>query len=149
MTTTNGIEYESFHLDGSEGSRFILYPETGKHKDDDVKLADKELRNCNIVISLQVRWKKIDDKQPNPEKIPDYLIIRGLQVRIGELESRIEEEQDALKRALTDEKKQLRKEIQNEEVYTQIKKENSKLKSEYKNLREQISGLIAQQQHPK
>lgn len=146
-TTSNGISYE-WGISGPKGARFILYPEKDKHTEDEVKSAIREIRGARDVASMQVRWRKLGDDTPNPEKIPDYLIIKGLQQKVGELEAHVLELDDKHKKDLSEEKRQIRKEIQSEQLYDEIKKDNSKLKRENTGLRQEVSRLIAQQRHP-
>lgn len=137
----NDIDYE--YEPGPKGSQFVLYPEQGKHTELDVTSSIGELKSKHGVISLQVRWKKKDDKMPPPEKVPDYLIIKRLQQTIGELKASITELEDKHKDDLAEEQRAIRKEVQSEELYTQLKKEKSKVQRENKGLRENISELVA------
>lgn len=146
--TSNGISYE-WYVTGLSGRRFILYPEQENHTEEQVESARLEIKSKSDVLSLQIRWKKKDDKTPSPDKIPDYLIIKGLQQKVGGLESHILELEDTHKKDLQEEKREIRKSIQAEEIYTQIKKENAKIKKENLNLKQTISDLIAKQHHKK
>lgn len=143
ITEITGIEYEI------QGQRLLLYPEKDKHTETQIQDAIKEVRITNTIISIQIRWKKLNDKTPNPEKISDEFIIKHLQQKVGELESYIDELKEVHKKDLQEEKKVLKKEIQSEELYNQMKKDNSKLKKENTNLKQSISQLITNQRHNK
>lgn len=97
----NPIEFESW-VSGPNGARFALYPKQGLHTDDDVKEAKRFLHHNRDVVGLQVRWQRIEDTRPNPEKIPDYLIIKNLQKELGQANSYIEELEETVKKLKTD-----------------------------------------------
>lgn len=139
--TGNGIEYDSY-ITGPQGARFILYPEKGLHNEDDVKRARSWLYHNHDVVSMQVRWKKLGDKVAPPEKIPDFIIIKELNIEKGKLKAQIDELEDQIKSEPTISRKELKKDIVKEELYTSIKQENAKLKKEIARLRENVSELV-------
>jgi vacuolar-type H+-ATPase subunit I/STV1 len=128
-------------LAGPNGARFILYPVKGVHTDQDVKRATAFLYKNRDVVSLQVRWVK-EPSFDQPEKIPDILLNKELQVQLGEKESYIQELEDNLRKGKTEGARQLKKEIQSEELYAQQKKKIKALEKEVVNLRKTISDLI-------
>lgn len=139
--TYNGIEYESYKV-GAKGSRFILYPETGKHTEDDVQVARNWLKTSGEhIISLQIRWKKQGDEIPPPQRIPNRIIIKNLNVEIGKYKAYIQELEDKLKidDLLTPEdKKQLKKDLKYQEQDKRIKDQDKLIKK----LRKESEGLI-------
>jgi predicted nuclease with TOPRIM domain len=137
----NPVEYDSY-ITGPQGARFILYPEKGKHTEEDVKRARSWLYHNHDVVSMQVRWKMLDDKVAPPEKVPDYVIIKELNVEKGKLKAQIDELEDQIKKVPSVSRKELKKDIVKEELYTAIQQENSKLKREVARLREDVSRLV-------
>jgi hypothetical protein len=135
------IDFE-WYLTGPQGARFILYPVKGQHSEEDVKRARQSLYREQDVVSMQVRWVKAGDNTPPPEKIPEYIINKELKREIGEKESYIQELEDNAQKDNVVQRRQLKKEIQSEELYKQLKSENTKLKKENQNLRGTISDLI-------
>lgn len=152
------IAYE-WYLTGPQGARFILYPITGVHTNDDVKAANKWLRHNNDVVSLQTRWVKPEDKTAPPMKIPDHVMIKELRKQIGGLEAHVHELEDthatevkALKTQILaleqGQDKKLRKEILTEDTYKAVVSANSKLKQEVLALRKNVSELIIRINQP-
>lgn len=43
---------------GRDGGRFVLFPLTGFHTEEDVILAKKELRRDHDVVSINTEWKE-------------------------------------------------------------------------------------------
>lgn len=126
---------------GPNGARFILYPLRDTHTDDDVKKASVYLHKTRSVASIQVRWLNERDESP-PEKIPDILIIKELQVQLGKKESYIQELESKLSKEAVETRRQLKKEIQKEAEYKKIKTDLDKSKKENENLRKTISELV-------
>ena len=139
--TGNNIEYD-LSVVSTHGARFTLYPKLNVHSEQDVKKARSWLYHNKNVVSIQIRWKNQDDKLDPPQKIPDYVIISELKLEIGKLNCELFELEDQIKEikenAITEEKKEILK----EELYRNIKKENSKLREEIKTLRSSISKLV-------
>lgn len=152
------IAYE-WYLTGPQGARFILYPITGVHNNQNVKQAAQWLRHNNDVVSLQTRWVKSEDKTAPPMKIPDHIMIKELRKQIGGLEAQIHELEDThaaevktLKAQILaleqGQDKKLRKEILTEETYKAVVSANSKLKQEVLALRKNVSELIIRINQP-
>ena len=140
-TTGNGIEFD-MNITGPQGARYTLYPEKGKHTEADVKKARGWLYHNQDVVSIQIRWKKLGDTLDPPQKIPDYVIISELKIEIGKLRSEIDEIEDVSVQKSMELLLEEKKKILKEQLYTNIKKENSKLKKDIKFLRDEISTLI-------
>lgn len=130
--TPNPIEYESW-ITGPQGARFALYPIKDTHTEEDIRTAKHWLKNNRDVVSLQVRWKHQGDTTPNPEKIPDHLIIKNLQKEIGQEKSYSEELEDQLRKCKEAKEEKLK--LTNADML-EIKKETL-----YKNKTEQIKSL--------
>jgi hypothetical protein len=139
--TSNGIEFE-WNAHNSSGARFTLYAERGRHTEEDVALARQWLYHNRDVVSIQVRWKMLDDKVAPPEKIPDFIIIKELKVEIGKLKAQIDELEDANVKLAREGVTQVKREIVKEELYTALKSENTKRKNEICKLRQEISTLV-------
>jgi hypothetical protein len=132
----------TYYLTGPQGARFELYPVKDDHTEEDVKLAKTWLYRNQDVVSIQVRWVNPNDDRPNPEKIPDFIMLKQLKIQIGELESYILELEQKLKTREMDETRQLKKEIQSEKTYKQLKKQLDKKEQEAVSLRKEISQLV-------
>lgn len=131
----------NWSLSGPNGARFILYPLRDIHTHEDVKRASGYLHRTKKVTSLQVRW--LNEREENlPEKIPDALINKELQIQLGQKESYIQELETKLNKENTESRRQLKKEIQSEEEYKKIKEELRKAKKDNDNLRQTISDLV-------
>lgn len=135
------IDYE-WWLTGPQGARFCLYPERGKHTPEDVERARRWLKHNHDVVSLQIRWKELDDKVAPPVKIPDPSMIKQLHKKIGELESFIQELEHTIQTNESAQKKQLKKEIQSEKLYKQLDATILKLTKELNASRKTVSDLI-------
>jgi len=143
--TPNPVGFESY-ITGPDGARFILYPVKGQHTTDDVKDAAAFLRRNRDVVHLSVEWKEATEETVAPDKIPDFLIIKGMRVELGKKEAYIEELEHKLKLKVTKESQELARDIKTEEIYRKIKEENTRLKKENLNLKHTISDLVAKNQ---
>jgi hypothetical protein len=143
--TPNPVGFESY-ITGPDGARFILYPVKGDHTKDDVTEAAAYLRRNRDVVHLSVEWKSPTEENVSPDKIPDFLIIKGLRVELGKKEAYITELEDKLKQRTIVESQELSRSIKSEEAYRKIKAENTKFKKENLNLRKTISDLISNNQ---
>lgn len=135
------IDFE-WHLTGPKGARFVLYPIKDQHSEEDVKRARIFLYQNRDVVSMQVRWVVKGDKAPPPEKIPEFIIIKQLKEEIGKKESYIMELEERARKESTDERRQFKKEIQREELYTKQNEKLRQVEKENKNLRGTISDLV-------
>ena len=122
---TKPIDYE-FWITGPQGARFALYPVRDEHTEEDVLRAKRWLHNNQDVVSLQVRWVRLQDDQPQTEKIPDHIIIKNLNVEIGKRDAYILELEDTIAK-LQEEKtketvltKQERKDFKKEVFFQQL-----------------------------
>jgi len=143
--TSNPMGFDSY-ITGPDGARFILYPVKGDHTKDDVTEAAAYLRRNRDVVHLSVEWKSPTEENVSPDKIPDFLIIKGMRVELGKKEAYIEELEHKLKLKATKESQELTRDIKTEEIYRKIKEENTKLKKENLNLKHTISDLVAKNQ---
>jgi hemerythrin-like domain-containing protein len=143
--TENPVGFES-DITGPQGARFVLHPVKGVHTKEDLESAVKYIRRNRDVVHLSVEWDKATEDNIDPEKIPDFLIIKGLRVELGKKEAYITELEDKLKERTSVESQELSKSIKSEEAYRKIKADNTKLKKENLNLRKTISELISNNQ---
>ncbi len=138
----NGIGYESYPASLKKGDRFILYPEIGRHTEEDVNKANTWLSfNKGPIGTLQIRWKKSGDDTPQPQRIPSKVIIKNLNIEIGEYKSYIQELEDKIKdmeQQTPEDKKVLAKDKTCQEL-NKIIQDQSKL---IKKLRKESEGLI-------
>lgn len=145
----NPIEFESW-VSGPRGARFALYPKQGLHNDDDVKEAKRFLYHNRDVLGIQVRWQRLEDDKPNPEKIPDYLIIKNLQKELGQANSYIGELEDTVKKLKSDLEKanhvtltsQDKHELKREILYQQQAAEKKALQKKIQELSKDKEDLI-------
>lgn len=151
---TKPIEYE-FWITGPQGARFALYPVKDEHTEEDVLRAKRWLHNNQDVVSLQVRWIKSQDDQPQTEKIPDYIIIKNLKVEIGQKDSYILELEDKINN-LQEEKtkeniltKQDRKEFKKELFFQQLVLQIKALEDKVSKCNKDNEQLIIRMHQPK
>lgn len=135
------IEFE-WYLAGPNGARFVLYPERGRHTEDNVSTAKRWLHAQRDVVSLQVRWKAPGDNGPNPEKIPDFILLKEAQKKAGQREAYIEELEEKLRQNEIALDRDIRKQIKSEEMYKSLHAQLKKKEEECNRLRKQISDLI-------
>lgn len=145
--TENPVGFESY-ITGPDGARFILHPVKGQHTKQDLESAVKFIRRNRDVVHLSVEWEKATEDNIDPEKIPDFLIIRSLNIELGKKEAYITELEHKLKEKATKESQELARDIKSEEAYRKIKADNIKLKKENINLKKTISVLISNNQKP-
>ena len=138
------VAFDSY-ITGPQGAKFILYPVKGTHTKDDVERATACIRRERDVVQIRVVWVKAEAKYLPADKIPDFLIIKGLRTELGKAESYVQELESRLKSEGTKETQEVIRQIKSEELYTRIQLENKKLKKENLNLRGTISELISNQ----
>ena len=88
-------------------------------------------------------------QEDKPEKIPDELLVKYLQIELGKKEAYIQELEFKLSLQGSEQAKEIRKEVRASEMYQNLKKQLDKANKELARLRKSLSELASRATVPK